>query len=241
MAGRRRKASGGGCGTLLVAAIALSYLADAGPGFWGTLLVVAAIAASIWLLWRWLARPKTPTAKELAARLDAVTLVGGSSSGKHFEILVADLLRAMGHKARVLGGSGDQGVDVVADYNGERVAIQCKNYRKRVGNKPVQEVYAGARHHGCQGAWVVAPAGYTKGAQDLARSTNVSLFEEAHLRRWISGVDKAERARAKPAGKQTLPSALAQRYCANCGAETKPAQAFCASCGARNFETRARA
>ena len=47
MAGRRRKASGGGCGTLLVAAIALSYLADAGPGFWGTLLVVAAIAVSI--------------------------------------------------------------------------------------------------------------------------------------------------------------------------------------------------
>ena len=87
---------------------------------------------------------------------------------------------------------------------------------------------------------MVAPAGYTKGAQDLAGSTGVSLFEEAHLRRWIAGVDKAERARAKASGKQAGSSVPAQRYCANCGAETKPAQAFCASCGTgTTFETRA--
>jgi uncharacterized OB-fold protein len=86
----------------------------------------------------------------------------------------------------------------------------------------------------------VAPAGYTKGAQDLARSTGVSLFEETHLRRWIAEVDKAERARAKASGKQTGPQAPAQRFCTNCGAETKPSQAFCASCGTRTtFETRA--
>jgi restriction system protein len=238
MAGRR-KASGSGCGTLLVAAVAVSYLADAGPGFWTGLLVVAGAVLGIWLLWRWLSRPKTPTAKELSARLDAVTSMVGSSSGKHFEIFVADLLRAMGHGARVLGGSGDQGVDVIADYHGDRVAVQCKNYKRRVGNKPIQEVYAGARHHGCKKAWVVAPAGYTKGAQDLAGSTGVSLYEEGDLRRWIAAVDNAERTRDRASGRQSGPVPPAQRVCANCGAETKPAQAFCTSCGARSFETRA--
>ena len=239
MARRRSKASGSGCGALLVAAIAVSYLADAGPGFWTGLLVAAGAVLGLWLLWRWLARPKTPTAKDLAARLDAVTSMVGSSSGKHFEILVADLLRAMGHKARVLGGSGDQGVDVIADYDGERVAVQCKNYKRRVGNKPIQEVYAGARHHGCQRAWVVAPAGYTKGAQDLARSTGVALYDEGDIRRWISEVDKAER--AKRGGASTSVAALPARgQCPSCGARTNPADAFCRSCGARTFETRVR-
>lgn len=239
MASRRRKASGSGCGTLLVAAVAVSYLADTGPGFWTGLLVVAGAVLGLWLLWRWLARPKTPTAKELAARLDAVTSMVGSSGGKHFEILIADLLRAMGHKARVLGGSGDQGVDVIADYDGERVAVQCKNYKRRVGNKPVQEVYAGAKHHGCQRAWVVAPAGYTQGARELARSTGVSLFDEGHLRRWIAGVDRAERAKRGETGSPVAPLP-ARGQCPSCGAQTNPADAFCTSCGARTFETRVR-
>lgn len=30
-----------------------------------------------------------------------------------FEIFVADLFRAMGHKATVMGKSGDQGVDIM--------------------------------------------------------------------------------------------------------------------------------
>jgi HJR/Mrr/RecB family endonuclease len=60
-------------------------------------------------------------------------------SGVQFELYVAGLLRAMGHTTRVLGGSGDQGVDLSVDYFGERVAVQCKNYAKLVGNRPVQE------------------------------------------------------------------------------------------------------
>lgn len=103
-------------------------------------------------------------------------------SGAQFEIFVADLFRAMGHKATVMAKSGDQGVDVIADYSGERVAVQCKNYKKRVGNKPVQEVYAGAKHHGCSQAWVIAPRGHTKGAFELARSVGVSLFDESTIR-----------------------------------------------------------
>jgi len=112
-------------------------------------------------------------------------------SGTQFELYVAGLLRAMRHNTRVLGGSGDQGVDLIVDYFGERVAVQCKNYAKPVGNKPVQEVFAGARHHGCQQAWVVAPAGFTNGAYELARSVGVKLFDSASIRAWIGEVDKA--------------------------------------------------
>jgi Restriction endonuclease len=131
--------------------------------------------------------PKTSRAKELIWRFETVRAM----SGTQFELYVASLLRAMGHNTRVLGGSGDQGVDLIVDYFGERVAVQCKNYAKPVGNKPVQEVYTEAKHHRCQQAWVVAPAGFTNGAYELARSVGVKLFASASIRAWVGEVDEA--------------------------------------------------
>jgi hypothetical protein len=116
-------------------------------------------------------------------------------SGPQFEGFVAEIMRGLGYRATVLGGSGDQGVDVIATAGKERIAIQCKNYAKPVGNKPVQEVYAGARHHRCTAAWVVAPEGFTKGAVDLARSVGVSLHDAQALRGWIRQIDAKERAK----------------------------------------------
>jgi HJR/Mrr/RecB family endonuclease len=158
-----------------------------------TLLVLVGIAvAAVWLV-RQLSGPKTTTAREFTQRFAAVDLM----SGVQFEHFVANLFQEMGYRATVLGGSGDQGVDVIFDYFGERVAVQCKNYKRAVGNKPVQEVYAGARYHRCAQAWVVAPAGYTKGAHDLAKSTGVLLFDANAIRQWIQKVDELERNRQK--------------------------------------------
>lgn len=98
-------------------------------------------------------------------------------SGSQFEMFVAEILRAVGYQATVLGGSGDQGVDVIAIGNDQKIAIQCKNYAKPVGNKPVQEVYAGAVHHRCNKAMVIAPMGFTKGAEALAESVHVDLHD----------------------------------------------------------------
>jgi hypothetical protein len=148
--------------------------------------VVVAIALVPWYLWN---RLTTPTAEELSLRFEAVR----SMSGAQFEVFVADLFRAMGHRAVVLGGVGDQGVDVIVNRRGERVAVQCKNHKGPVGNKPVQEVFAGAQYHRCVKAWVVAPAGYTSGAIDLARSTDVSLFDAHSVHKWIRKVGSPEK------------------------------------------------
>jgi restriction system protein len=188
---------------------------------------VGIVVAVVWLVRRF-SGPKTPTAQELARRFEMVRAM----SGPQFEVFVADLFRAMGLRATVLGGAGDQGVDVIVGYQGQRVAVQCKNYKRAVGNKPVQEVYAGARHHRCQQAWVVAPLGYTKGANELARSTGVSLFDANSIGQWIRQVDKLEKQLEQTKQRQpdTEPT---QRYCTNFGAEARPTSAFCRSCGAR--------
>jgi restriction system protein len=158
----------------------------------GGLLLIGSVVAIASVAWYLGNRPTTPTARELALRFEAVR----SMSGAQFEVFTADLFRAMGHQAVVLGGAGDQGVDVIVNRRGERVAVQCKNLKKPVGNRPVQEVYAGARHHRCVEACVVAPAGYTRGAIALASSTGVSLYDADTVRQWIRKADRLEQERA---------------------------------------------
>jgi restriction system protein len=154
-------------------------------------LLLLIVAIVVFLLYTRNRPPKTPAAVELTRRLGTVRYM----SGAQFEGFVAEIMRGLGYRATVLGGSGDQGVDVIATAGKERLAIQCKNYAKPVGNKPVQEVYAGARHHRCTAAWVVAPEGFTKGAVELARSVGVSLRDAQALRGWIRKIDAKERAK----------------------------------------------
>jgi len=149
------------------------------------------VALVVWFLKR-KSTLSTPKAKDLYLELQNVSAM----SGTQFEVFVRRVLTALGYNARVLGGSGDQGVDVIASKDGNKVAIQCKNYNKPVGNKPVQEVYAGSKHRRCDHAWVVAPAGYTKGAHELAQSVGVSLLDARAIQAWIRQVDEKERNQA---------------------------------------------
>ena len=200
----RRSESDGSCGGLLFLIFLGAMIFYNNSALAVLLLIVAGVA---WWAYRRVTRYRTMEATELARHLANVR----SMSGGQFEVFVAEVFRAMGHRAQVMGGSGDQGVDVVvATPDGRKIAVQCKNYARPVGNKPVQEVYAGARHHGCSQGWVVAPAGFTKGARELATSVGVNLFDERGIRSWIAQVEKAARAQReaadKPTGGQMSPS-----------------------------------
>jgi HJR/Mrr/RecB family endonuclease len=116
-------------------------------------------------------------------------------SGVEFERFTASVFEALGYDATLVGGAGDQGVDLVLRKGAEVVAVQCKNYGQPIGNRPVQEVYAGARHHGIDQAWVVAPRGYTRGAVELARSTGVTLYDRARIEDLVRQAEQRHMAR----------------------------------------------
>jgi hypothetical protein len=183
----------GGVGVCLVLLVLVSHgdvgLIRGGEILFGGTLLVGTLVAVVWVARHLRQRPTTPTALELYRRFESVRSMDGAS----FEVFVADLFKAMRHRVVSCGGSGDQGVDIVVNTRGERIAVQCKNHSLPVGNRPVQEVYAGARHHRCVEAWVIAPAGYTSGARDLAKSTGVSLYDADTIRRWIKRVDDLEK------------------------------------------------
>lgn len=96
--------------------------------------------------------------------------------GLEFEAWVADSLSSFGWQAKPTQGSGDQGIDVIAEKNGLNVGIQCKRYSGSVGNKAVQEVLAGMTHFRLDRGVVITNAKYTKSAKELAASSNILLL-----------------------------------------------------------------
>lgn len=102
--------------------------------------------------------------------------------GPAFEQFIASLLRKSGYeKVQSTGGSGDQGVDVLAEKDGVRYAIQCKRYSHALGNTPIQEVNAGRQHYGCHVGVVVTNNYFTAGAKELASSCKVLLWDREKL------------------------------------------------------------
>ena len=102
--------------------------------------------------------------------------------GHDFEYWCADLLRKLGFKnVEVTPGSGDQGVDVLAEKDGIKYAIQCKCYAKDLGNTPIQEVESGRIFYGCHVGAVMTNRYFTAGAQELAKKTGTLLWDRDFL------------------------------------------------------------
>lgn len=116
------------------------------------------------------------------SRIDAM-------EGHEFERFIADLLRKLGYqKVEVTPGSGDQGVDVLAEKDGVRYAIQCKCYSSDLGNTPVQEVNTGKMIYRCHVGVVVTNRCFTQSAREAAKATGVLLWDRSKLESLISQV-----------------------------------------------------
>jgi restriction system protein len=122
--------------------------------------------------------PRAPWWWRMAARLLADPAPGSPFA---FEDQCRAILAVQGWRAWTTPASGDQGADVVAEKGRARVVLQCKLYRRPVGNKAVQEVFAAAAHHRAGHAAVVCPAGYTPAARAQARPTGVFLMNPHDL------------------------------------------------------------
>lgn len=103
--------------------------------------------------------------------------------GHDFEYWCASFLEKQGyHDIQVTPGSGDQGVDVLAEKDGIRYAIQCKCYSSDLGNTPIQEVHSGKEYYHCQIGVVMTNRHFTQGAKNLAAATGTLLWD----RDWIA-------------------------------------------------------
>ena len=101
--------------------------------------------------------------------------------GIEFEYWCAEKLQQQGWSATVSQASGDQGVDIELCKDDFVVAVQCKRYSKPIGNKAVQEIFAGAKNISADAAAVIGTGGFTKSARELSITTSVELFDASEI------------------------------------------------------------
>ena len=101
--------------------------------------------------------------------------------GHAFENWVASALSGFGWDAQVTKASGDQGIDVVASKFGKKIGLQCKLYSSAIGNRAVQEAFAGKMYYGLDKVGVLSNASFTESAQSLAAATGVLLLSHRDI------------------------------------------------------------
>ncbi len=102
--------------------------------------------------------------------------------GRDFEIFCAELLKKRGFKeVEVTKGSGDYGVDILAEKEGVTYAIQCKCYSSPVGVKAIQEAYSGRDYYDRMVGAVLTNQYFTSPAVEAAKKLKILLWDRGYL------------------------------------------------------------
>lgn len=102
--------------------------------------------------------------------------------GHDFEYFCAELLKKRGfQEVEVTKGSGDYGVDILAEKEGITYAIQCKCYSAPVGVGAVQEAYAGRDYYDCMVGAVLTNQYFTAPAVEAAKKLKILLWDRGYL------------------------------------------------------------
>ena len=109
--------------------------------------------------------------------------------GQDFEYYCAEILRRRGVQGvEVTKGSGDFGIDILAEKDGVTYGIQCKCYDGPVGVHAVQEVYAGKDYYDLMVAVVMTNQYFTKSATEFAGKLNILLWDGDYVMNLIHEV-----------------------------------------------------
>lgn len=99
-----------------------------------------------------------------------------------FEHYVKELFEAREYeKVTLRGGSGDQGVDILAEKNGERVAIQCKCVKGLVGTDKVRDLIGAMELTESQRGFLVTTGTFSIQAQTMVRGSAIELINGTKL------------------------------------------------------------
>ena len=154
----------------------------------GCLAGIGGLAVAVAILW-WLSLQRDRYRADANRRRELKYAKSGlraidRMSGTEFEEFVAAQLRIAGYSVAPTASTGDYGVDLIAKKDGVRMAIQCKRLAKAVGVAAVQQVVAGALHHGCNRTVVVTNQTFTKAARQLASTHQCRLVGRTQLQSW---------------------------------------------------------
>jgi len=102
--------------------------------------------------------------------------------GHDFEVFCADLLRGQGFiDVEVTRGSGDFGVDILAEKDGVTYAVQCKRYSGPVGVDAVLQTYGGQAYYDRMVGVVMTNQYFTSPAVEAAKKLRILLWDRGYM------------------------------------------------------------
>lgn len=111
--------------------------------------------------------------------------------GHDFEYFCSDILRKNGfYNVEVTQGSGDHGIDILAEKDDISYAIQCKCYSSNIGNAAVQQAHTGKSLYKKDVAVVMTNQFFTQQAKDEAIQLGVKLWDRDKLNEFINRENK---------------------------------------------------
>ncbi|KRN28378.1 Restriction endonuclease [Lactobacillus selangorensis] len=143
---------------------------------WAAFLLIAYLVMGAYWLFR------------LPERFDHVSLRKiDEMEGDEFEHYTAYLLKHLGYRhIHVTNYEGDQGIDVLAERHGEKWGFQCKRWQAYVGNKAVQEVWAGKGFYDLDQVAVITNSHFTRSARALGNKLEIELIDREGLKKLIN-------------------------------------------------------
>jgi restriction system protein len=100
-----------------------------------------------------------------------------------FEEFVAELFEVMGHAVETVGGSGDEGADLLLERDGLRAVVQCKYHRGEgvIGSPQLQKFLGTIHHRHCHKGFFVTTRTFSLAAERFAASQPIELIDGPRL------------------------------------------------------------
>jgi restriction system protein len=113
-------------------------------------------------------------------------------AGIEFEKYIGALLKFKGYKnVSFTPQSGDFGVDVLAEKDRKKYAVQVKRYTNLVNIDAVYQALGGKEYYHCDAPMVITNSFFTPAAKKLAVKTKVRLIDRKELLQWMVEFQKS--------------------------------------------------
>ena len=129
-------------------------------------------------------------------------------SWQEFEYLVGEAYRRQGYIVEETGSAaGDGGIDLAMSKRGQRVLVQCKQWRtRRVGVKPVRELFGVMVSESADRAILVTCGSFTREAMNFAKGKPLDLVGGTELWELVKSVKKGDAVTNPPQPRPTAAS-----------------------------------
>lgn len=107
-----------------------------------------------------------------------------------FEELVSDLFSSWGFRTNITPKTGDGGVDIEANYDGEifkgTYLIQCKLWKNNVGEPQIRDLYGAVQSRAALKGILVTSSDFSSQAKKFAENKNIDLINGETLRKLLN-------------------------------------------------------